>query len=79
MLDCWLIWIGNTYATAFDRICLINSACTRLFTIQEIDKNKKKKGCLGIDNGIIVFGSEVDKVKPSVFCDQTLIRLLSCS
>ncbi|KAF9358709.1 cytoskeletal protein binding protein [Mortierella sp. NVP85] len=33
----------------------------RIWTVNEIDKNKKKKGRLGIDNGIIVFGSEVDK------------------
>ncbi|KAK3816504.1 MAG: hypothetical protein J3Q66DRAFT_432163 [Benniella sp.] len=32
-----------------------------IWAVNEIDKNKKKKGRLGIDNGIIVFGSVVDK------------------
>ena len=61
-----MIWVSNTGDTAFDRIHLIKSACTRLFTTQEIDKKNKKKGRLGIGNGIIVFGSEVDKVKAHV-------------
>ncbi|KAF9358710.1 cytoskeletal protein binding protein [Mortierella sp. NVP85] len=34
---------------------------TKIWPVEEIDKKNKKKGRLGIGNGIVVFGSEVDK------------------
>ncbi|KAF9358711.1 cytoskeletal protein binding protein [Mortierella sp. NVP85] len=33
----------------------------KIWPVEEIDKKNKKKGRLGIGNGIVVFGSEVDK------------------